>query len=256
MKARTRIRHRGFTIIELLVVVVIIGILTTLITVNLLNAQRQARDNARKTSVNSIANAVESYYAVNKQFPGKISEYYGNNNAKDDVALCEQYYSGDSGHNYLYYYYPTQACATKSGISNYDPTQFNPSPTWIPGLGAYLNPFPTEANYRGRDGTTSNTPGLSNYAHIDLTHACNTSSTPSNDCTQTFFYRHMIGGYAIYTALEGNYSSGDKDTYQTGMSLPPNAPLLCGNTTCNPSDSTSTTTLQIIAADNVYMIIK
>lgn len=54
-------RAEGFTLIELLVVVAIIGILASLVTVNLQDARERARDVQRKGHVRAIQNALELY---------------------------------------------------------------------------------------------------------------------------------------------------------------------------------------------------
>lgn len=58
-------KQRGFTIVELLVVIIIMAILLTLAVVNVRSTQIQARDNERHIDVENIANALESIYANN-----------------------------------------------------------------------------------------------------------------------------------------------------------------------------------------------
>ncbi len=63
----------GFTIIELLIVIAIIGILAGLVLNNFQGAQAKARDVQRKSKVNSLY--------------GKLEEYYNNNGGYPDGAL-------------------------------------------------------------------------------------------------------------------------------------------------------------------------
>lgn len=58
---------RGFTIVELVITIVIMGILLTLAVVNLNDSQANARDAERKSDVESIALHLENYY--NNQDP-------------------------------------------------------------------------------------------------------------------------------------------------------------------------------------------
>lgn len=51
---------KGFTLVELLVVVTIIGILSTIGIVVFSDAQKNARDGRRRADIESIANAIES----------------------------------------------------------------------------------------------------------------------------------------------------------------------------------------------------
>lgn len=59
----------GFTIVELLIVIVIIGILAGLVITQVIGATAKARDTERKTDVDQIANQLEAYYARNGGYP-------------------------------------------------------------------------------------------------------------------------------------------------------------------------------------------
>ncbi len=62
--------QKGFTLMELLVVIGIIGILLAFVTVSFSRAQRQSRDTRRKQDLSAIQNAMEQYYSVNSfQYP-------------------------------------------------------------------------------------------------------------------------------------------------------------------------------------------
>lgn len=64
-----RKRQSGFTIVELLIVIIIIGILATLVIVQFTNQQKKARDTQRKTDINAISSQLEAYYAENGAYP-------------------------------------------------------------------------------------------------------------------------------------------------------------------------------------------
>jgi type II secretion system protein G len=62
-------RQSGFTIVELLIVIVIIGILAGLVVTQILGATAKARDTERKTDIDQIANQLEAYYAKTGGYP-------------------------------------------------------------------------------------------------------------------------------------------------------------------------------------------
>ena len=61
--------QKGFTIIELLIVIAIIGILAGLVLNNFQGAQAKARDVQRKSRTNSIYGKLEEYYNNNAGYP-------------------------------------------------------------------------------------------------------------------------------------------------------------------------------------------
>ncbi len=62
-------KNRGFTIVELLIVIVIIGILAALVVTTFSGTQKKARDAERKSDVNIIYSQVEVYFADKSQYP-------------------------------------------------------------------------------------------------------------------------------------------------------------------------------------------
>ena len=62
-------RQSGFTIIELLIVIAIIGILATLVLTNFQGAQAKGRDTVRKNDMNSVYQKLEEFYNENGGYP-------------------------------------------------------------------------------------------------------------------------------------------------------------------------------------------
>lgn len=66
-------RPRGFTLMELLVVMAIIGILAALVVGNFRNTQIKARDAQRKSDLKQIAAAMELYFNDYSEYPADVS---------------------------------------------------------------------------------------------------------------------------------------------------------------------------------------
>lgn len=66
-------RHKAFTLVELLIVVAIIAILSTIGVVAYSNAREKSKISKAKAEVGSIANAIKIYYSAEKSLPGVIT---------------------------------------------------------------------------------------------------------------------------------------------------------------------------------------
>jgi general secretion pathway protein G len=64
-----RARQAGFTLIELMVVLVIIGVLAALIVPNVLDRADDARATAAKTDINNLVQALKLYKLDNQRYP-------------------------------------------------------------------------------------------------------------------------------------------------------------------------------------------
>lgn len=68
-KLKSRKKQKGFTIVELLIVIVVIGILATLVIITFTGIQQKARNTKRQTDVNAINSHLEAFYAQNAYYP-------------------------------------------------------------------------------------------------------------------------------------------------------------------------------------------
>ena len=69
MKRPLRAAQRGFTLIELMVVLVIIGVLAALVVPNVLERADDARVTAAKTDINNLMQALKIYKLDNQRYP-------------------------------------------------------------------------------------------------------------------------------------------------------------------------------------------
>jgi prepilin-type N-terminal cleavage/methylation domain-containing protein len=67
---------KGFTIIELLIVIVVIGILAALVLNSFQGVQARARDTERRTDVNSVSTQLEVYYQDIGGYPLAVTDTF------------------------------------------------------------------------------------------------------------------------------------------------------------------------------------
>lgn len=73
-----RPQQRGFSLIELLVVVTIIGILASIALVNVRTAQRKAREAALRENLFQMRKAIDNFYADKQRYPSDLNELVPN----------------------------------------------------------------------------------------------------------------------------------------------------------------------------------
>jgi len=71
---RNQKRQKGFTLIELIVVVTIIGILAGIAVVNVRNAQRKAQEAALRDDLHELRKAIDDFYADKQRYPTDLNE--------------------------------------------------------------------------------------------------------------------------------------------------------------------------------------
>lgn len=74
VKKFSNINKQGFTIVELLIVIVVIGILAGLVFVQFNNVQGRARDSERKADIRLIESKLAEYRADESSYPDALSD--------------------------------------------------------------------------------------------------------------------------------------------------------------------------------------
>ena len=62
-------QQRGFTIVELLIVIVVLGILAAIVITTFNGIQTRGRDTERQTDIKALHGQLEAYYAQNGEYP-------------------------------------------------------------------------------------------------------------------------------------------------------------------------------------------
>ncbi len=108
-----KIKQQGFTIVELLIVIVVIGILAALVITTFTGIQRRARDTERQTDIKAIHSQLEAYYAQNGYYPALAEVNATNLAGLDSEALLA----------------PNSATAIDSNAATTAKYQYAPSPS-------------------------------------------------------------------------------------------------------------------------------
>ncbi|HEC70153.1 MAG TPA: prepilin-type N-terminal cleavage/methylation domain-containing protein [Candidatus Omnitrophica bacterium] len=86
---------KGFTLVEIMIVVAIIALLAAIAIPNLLRARLNANDSAAKADLQALVTALESYAAANGQYPANESDLTGATPPYLNESFC-----GGSKHGY------------------------------------------------------------------------------------------------------------------------------------------------------------
>jgi general secretion pathway protein G len=77
MSSLQKTAQKGFTIVELLIVIVVIGILAALVITTYNGIQEKGRNTERTTDLKAIQSQLEAYYAINTRYPAVATDGTG-----------------------------------------------------------------------------------------------------------------------------------------------------------------------------------
>ncbi len=89
--------QEGFTLVELLIVIAIIGILATLLMTNFIGIRQRARDAQRKADVRQIQSALELYRADTGSYPPAV----GSNGLTTTCPTPQAFVNSGTGTTYM-----------------------------------------------------------------------------------------------------------------------------------------------------------
>lgn len=92
MKKAWALTAKGFTIVELIVVIAVIGIIASIVSVTYINVQAGVRDGERKSDITRVKLAIEKYRADNSQYPSVCPGGDGSGCAATNLATALEPY--------------------------------------------------------------------------------------------------------------------------------------------------------------------
>ncbi len=144
-------RQRGFTLLELLIVITIIGILSAIVMVALADSRRDTRNQAVVSQMTEYQKAIELYYS-------DVGEYPGTNTARNNL-YC--FGTGATGNCF-----PGTAGVTSASLTN--------------AFGTYMSDLPRFTQTRG--GLTYHSPAYSGCANYS--NPGNFTTSGGSSCTE------------------------------------------------------------------------
>lgn len=126
--------NKGFTLVELLVVISIIGILTTLLMINFVGTREKANDSKKVQDLNSIKNALRMYYNDNQSYPTGtncfdcLNTAIGSSYLPNISSIGYTYSQLNSGDGFIL------TVSLESGSNNSNESQINCNLTPTPGV--------------------------------------------------------------------------------------------------------------------------
>lgn len=131
-------KKQGFTLMEILIVIAMLGILATIIFGSYLSSLKKGRDSRRKQDLEQVSRALELYYSEQGRYPEESEVTFGqkldNPNSDDDDIFYMKQLPVDPMESYQYDYvvdssdyqsYQLYSCLENDDDLDYNLNEFN-----------------------------------------------------------------------------------------------------------------------------------
>ena len=202
---------RAYTLIELLIVISIIGILTTIVFVSIGNVRQRARDAQRSNDLEAINSAIGMYFQANGHYPSLPAGCGTQTTFSDGQSGWIDATSSSSKNAAAWV---TAACENDNYISNIAP--------------AYIDKLPTDPSPVLTGGTSGVRPSENHRGYIYSHYVCaGNSSDPSScgnrpglECYKIAAYNPENPTNMIYQNLwDPKRDGGSKDSIVDGSGI-------------------------------------
>ncbi len=123
---------KGFTLIELIIVIALIGILATFVVANFLGVKQRARDTQRKSDLRQVQSAFELYRTDVGTYPASLpacgAALTSGTNTYMQKFPCDPSSASAYGYTIAGSVYYLRACLENANDSQKDSVQNNPNP--------------------------------------------------------------------------------------------------------------------------------
>jgi general secretion pathway protein G len=99
---RQKLKNKGFTLLEILVVIVLLGILATIVLGSYTSSLERSRDSRRKQDLAQVSHALELYYSENNSYPDSLE--WGESLTYNGILYMKQLPQDPSSPGYTYQY--------------------------------------------------------------------------------------------------------------------------------------------------------